>query len=589
MKLYTNTYSLRLLPLSLLATLAVIVVIGLVSTGCRRTPDTTLRTLDHIQEIIEKHPDSALSLIKSIDTMTLRGATDRARYSLLRTMALDKNNIPITDQELIRPALDYYLKYGTPDQRMRARYYEGIINLKNGDNDKAFTCFLDAVHDSTKVYTDSLGLALVYIAQGAMYVRQYNAEAFIDANLKAIRIYESVDPDNHNLIPSYLRILNGANIISDTRLADSIYNICESRLTPDDSIYDQLVCMRLVNLIGSEDRGRLRQYLVSLERDSIQSELCSFDMAYAYNTIGRTDKALHYIDLMEDPRSLDAEKYLLIKSDVLDSAGRYQESKRVYQEYLDSFHSSQYRLLRSDLLVTEKKYSMELEIAKTRAEKSRQVAILLGILLICVIFIFALIYYRYKERTRRYMERNRRIIAQQQNEIAEARLETELLEKDKLKSQIRDLQLEIDTFEQHLNDSEIISTEALDIIYQRLEILNRFITYEVRKMDYDKRSWKELDALIHSDRAAFIRSTRKAYTARHPQVISYLEEQGFDSLELDISCLYALGLRVSDVDTVMKSKIATEKSRVMRKKLKLASSDTNINIYIRNLFYPVKK
>ena len=108
-------------------------------------------------------------------------------------------------------------------------------------------------------------------------------------------------------------------------------------------------------------------------------------------------------------------------------------------------------------------------------------------------------------------------------------------------------------------------------------------------MDYDKRSWKELDALIHSDRAAFIRSTRKAYTARHPQVISYLEEQGFDSLELDISCLYALGLRVSDVDTVMKSKIATEKSRVMRKKLKLASSDTNINIYIRNLFYPVKK
>lgn len=47
--------------------------------------------------------------------------------SELMFMALDKNYIDTTTFDVIQPAINYYLKEGTSDQKERTYYYQGCI------------------------------------------------------------------------------------------------------------------------------------------------------------------------------------------------------------------------------------------------------------------------------------------------------------------------------------------------------------------------------------------------------------------------------------------------------------------------------
>ena len=65
-------------------------LIGIMS-SCERSSTSIL--LDDVESYIQERPDSALAVIRGIDTLELRTDADKAKYSLLHVMALDKNYI----------------------------------------------------------------------------------------------------------------------------------------------------------------------------------------------------------------------------------------------------------------------------------------------------------------------------------------------------------------------------------------------------------------------------------------------------------------------------------------------------------------
>ena len=79
--------------------------------------------LDAAESVIWSRPDSALSEIESIDTLSLQTKARKARCSLLLTMALDRNNIDTAGMSVLRPALRYYERHGTDDDKMKVSYY----------------------------------------------------------------------------------------------------------------------------------------------------------------------------------------------------------------------------------------------------------------------------------------------------------------------------------------------------------------------------------------------------------------------------------------------------------------------------------
>ena len=72
---------------------------------------------------MENHPDSAYSLLQTIDSEALRTRGGRARYALLYTQAQDKNYIDETNDSLISEAVDYYRQTDDVRRKFLSYYY----------------------------------------------------------------------------------------------------------------------------------------------------------------------------------------------------------------------------------------------------------------------------------------------------------------------------------------------------------------------------------------------------------------------------------------------------------------------------------
>ncbi len=79
-------------------------LILLLTISCNRATDDLVQA----EQLLENHPDSALRLLKSIPNQKLFFRADKALYALLYSHALDKNEIIVDSDTLIRIATDYY-------------------------------------------------------------------------------------------------------------------------------------------------------------------------------------------------------------------------------------------------------------------------------------------------------------------------------------------------------------------------------------------------------------------------------------------------------------------------------------------------
>ena len=75
--------------------------------------------------LMEKHPDSALTIIESISSPQKLSRSDRAYYALLLTQARHKNYVPLTNDSLIKTAVEYYGDKNKSFRVAEAHYYLG--------------------------------------------------------------------------------------------------------------------------------------------------------------------------------------------------------------------------------------------------------------------------------------------------------------------------------------------------------------------------------------------------------------------------------------------------------------------------------
>lgn len=165
------------------------VVCAVVLSGCERHSEV-LEKMDLAESLMNSQPDSSLVILNALDGETLDEAAS-ARFALLKSMALDKNYIDTTTFDVLQPAIDYYIKKGSPDEKLRTYYYQGRIYHNQGDDDMAMKSFLSAT-DIKDGISDSLLYANLLVAQGILYNKQYKISNFISNNLQAAKIYGSI-------------------------------------------------------------------------------------------------------------------------------------------------------------------------------------------------------------------------------------------------------------------------------------------------------------------------------------------------------------------------------------------------------------
>ena len=74
------------------------------------------------------------------------------------------------------------------------------------------------------------------------------------------------------------------------------------------------------------------------------------------------------------------------------------------------------------------------------------------------------------------------------------------------------------------------------------------------------------------------------YAIYHPEFVGKLTEKGLTASEIGYCCLLLLGMKTSEVGSVICRSGTYNMSSGIRNKLQLTEKDTRLSIWLRNLF-----
>ena len=562
--------------------------------------------MDLAETLMEEQPDSSLTILNSLKTESLGGEEERARYALLKSMALDKNYIDTTTFDVLQAALDYYPKHGTPDEILKTRYYQGTIFLNKGDNGSAMTAFMRALENRENV-SDSLALARVLVAKSSLLFKQFKTQDYVNANLDAASLFEhSGEPIK--AIKAYCHALGGIVILDNRQLADSIKNICYTLISqyPEGRRYS--LAPFLSYSIEYESPASTKALLDSLYTD-VPKHLF-IEIAKGYSKVGLPDKAKSFLVKAEESvHGEDSLRFHLICSEVYEANHNYRESLDHLKLYTRKFEDSQHSLLSENLLFASEKYEMEISKLKTLQKRDR----IIWVTIICILglaLVLGWLIYRHRlvyakrvivEKENESLKLEQEIL-KEKHENAELELEKKALEaenllkeKERLESErhnqeleaaylklsISKLEEEKDRLTEALNKHSSLAEPVQRILQERIDALNSLIAKEIANNEKYAEPYTKWIEAVKKDKDEFMNSTRIAISVAHPKFMDYLKKHDLTQVEINYLCLYIIGLRGKEVGEYMQLKRHYNISSDIRRKLGIDEHETNIGPYIR--------
>lgn len=528
---------------------------------------TAWNEMDKAENLMDAKPDSALVVLENIPSSSVKGKEAAARYALLKSIALDKNYIDTTNFDVLQPAIDYYVKNGTPDEQFRTYYYQGRIYQNQGDDDSAMRSFMNGC-DLRHGVTDSLLLAHTLVAQGTLYFKQYKINDFVHYNMEAAKLYEAIGKDIL-AIKSYTNALDGYIMMEDKSAADSILSICVPLVqkNPDGEAY--LFPSLLSYTIGFCPPDDIKAFLDEYQNMELTTDETMI-FAEGYSKIGEYDKAMTLIsNINPAEKTWDSLKYASIKIDILERQGKYKQAFTLYRDYSASLEHYQKELLSHDLLFSDKKHQLEMKNLIEIQDRDRIIGgTLCGIF--ALVILVGWLYYR------GYRSKTKRILAEKENKNLR-------LEQENLRLEIDQLENERDNLKELQKEQSELAKPIKDVIKSRLDLLNGLLAKEITNNDRYAEPYNKWIDTVRNDKKKFMDSTRLAFAASHPKFIEHLEQHGLSADEINYLCLYAIGLRGKEVGEYTQMKRHYIVSHEIRKKLGIDEHETNIGPYIRRL------
>ena len=156
------------------------------------------------------------------------------------------------------------------------------------------------------------------------------------------------------------------------------------------------------------------------------------------------------------------------------------------------------------------------------------------------------------------------------------------VEKQRYEQLYADAVAERDALTKMVEDSNV-RDEAKAVIKARLDVLNKVIISQITgTTSANKKVYEELESLL-ANKESFIESTRLAIEGNNPEFIATLKERGLTGEEINICCLYAIGLKGKDIKAYTNQSRHYNQSADIRHKLGLTESDTNLSIFLRDM------
>lgn len=504
-------------------------------------------TLSEVESIIEHYPDSAQALLNTIDCKTIQSKKLRAKYSLLSAIAFDKNHIDIQEDTIITPALIYYSRRGSFDERLKALYYRGIVERNRGNNEQAMVWYTKAEKFADKA-KDRVMAGRLYTAMMITYNNIYDLKSAERMANMASECYLEAN-DTSRYISSILNLatvsIQQGDLLTSKNYLKSL-DFYKDKMTGKQKLSHLLKCMSISDNIEGYALTDIYQFL-SLESINYY-DVDWLMVAGKYCDFGDFESASTAINYYEIHNESYSDLYYWYQAKICEHFGRFKEASDCYRAYNLIADSTDLDIFKEDTKFIEERYKSEL--VKIR----QQLMLIIAILSFSIIFIVCLIVVKH--------------LRMVQKEKRAEKIQMEKMYAEVLEEQSRLKRARKDT---------ALGKNVRALVDQRLSVLNKFIIAQISGMS-SKEAFKDLSKLLE-DRDYFLESTRISFIIAHPQFLMFLKQYNLSDWEIACCCMYCIGLNGSEISDYLNRKSYYNDSSVIRKKLGL-DRQVNINSFL---------
>ena len=539
--------------------------------SCSRGADGEVgAVLDCAYSLMEERPDSALALLESIPEESLRSRPLLARRSLLLAMARDKNCIDDTTDAVLAPAVDWYRRHGTADERLLMNYYRGRIAMNAGDYETAVKWLLNAERYQSPS-KNALHSARIHTAKSWLYNDMYNSEATIREEKAASALFLEAG-DSSRYFNSVINLAAEYNKKKDSSSVAGYLSILETgwrKLSENQrSLYYSAMLIHLSYFGKDKVDNVLHLYVKDIEDPSlIRWEI----VAYANYLIEKYEPAFEAINRYLDYGGEKDLAYLWINGVISESLGYYSAAADSFHKFINADGNKDFDLFNSDAKFIEE-----------RTESGRKIDELSYVLVFILLIVILLALCLYLLHSRHVLQK-KQLLSQHEHLLSEQRVrkaESELhkMECARYEDLCAELRLQQQILEKTL-ESVGLDKNVREAIAEQLSALNEFLILKITDMP-SKDAVARLASLVN-DQEHFLSLLSASYKIRYPKFISYLKDAGMDDREIGCCCLHCLGLNCSEVSAYLKQSSYRNQITEMRKKLEMGRKGTNFDIFLR--------
>lgn len=390
----------------------------------------TKSLLQDVETYIQERPDSALRVLRKVDSLTLNTKSLRARYSLLFAMALDKNYIDTTALSILEPTVAYYERLGSPQDKMLSCYYLGRIYANRKDYPNAVIFYSQALRESGEY--DYYHRGLIYAASADAYNASFNDEEELRNTILAYECFEKIGDKDLDL--SLYKVAQAYHNNERFDVADSLYSLVYSG---KDST-SRLALYAMEDLVSND----LYQEKQDVERDLELLEYVAehrgnlnlesyYEYAYLLLLAGKESEAENILSQLSNREANG--KTMEIRYRIAECKGQNEEALALLKSMLSHQNDVvKKKLAQSVFKAQSDYYRLTAEVSEQKSTISNQRSI---IILITGLMIIALLYVifmkrkstliREKDRLTQAVEESERLLETVRNRANEEKSERE--------------------------------------------------------------------------------------------------------------------------------------------------------------------
>lgn len=445
------------------------------------------------------------------------------------------------------------------DKKVRAFYESGHMMQNKGDMEGAMEMFVMGERHAEQC-SDKNCLGKLYIAKMNINKGIYNYTQAISDGLRAAECFVEAEDQS-----AYFDALNDLAILYHS-INDS-HNFTECMKLLKDN-WDHLTELQKSNCYAiwinrscqfNAQESILDEYIAEI-KDS--SAIMWSSIAYAHIWLDKPELAIKDLEnaLKYNGIAKDASYYYVIAL-AHEKIGDSDAALSAYKRYIEITEETDMQIFESDTKFIEERHQKELALLNAQQSKERQRLIGIIVILAAVIVI--------------YLIRRKLLVRTEEKRQAE-------LERERYEQLYSDAIAERDALTKMVEDANVKDVAKV-VIRERLEILNKVIISHITDTSTaNKVAYQKLEALV-ADTESFIESTRLTIESNNPEFISKLKEHHLTDDEINICCLYVIGLKGKDIKTYTHQSRHYIQSGEIRHKLGLSENDTNLSVYLRKL------